>query len=244
MKISNFCPDKDATEKKIRTPHTRELKRYCFHSLIDKYIIIRKNIKKKIDNFIEDNFMGHRILGLHLRGKERADEIARFWKMKMLSPSFYFKEVDNYFKKYPNARLFIATDTKSLLKKVKERYGGKVIHYNAILSEDGQAPHKQFGGARVGEDVLIDCILLSKCDFLIHGISDVSFAATYFNKKLNHVNIQEKHKYRALIMFCFSPSCLYEFLIRGKLGTFLMLRFPEALHKLKRIKKFLKRALA
>ncbi len=128
-----------------------------------------------------------------MRGTERSVEVTGWYKKPHLSEEFYMAEVDRTLKKFPNAKVFLATDTQITVNKFRAKYSDKLITYDAKRSDEGNSPHLQFGGAELGEQVLIESVLLSKTDFLIHGISNVAFAALCFNPNLPHKNIYSKH---------------------------------------------------
>jgi Flp pilus assembly secretin CpaC len=62
----------------------------------------------------------------------------------------------------------------------KEQHVG--LHNNSDLNR-----------ALLGEEVIIEAMLLSKCNFLIHGPSNVTTAVLVLNPYLKHVNIYIKY---------------------------------------------------
>ncbi len=223
-----------------------EQKRKKFSFLIRKYVKIRKEILEKIHDFEREHFKGNKVIGIHLRGKEKMEELALYHKIKMVPPKYYFQEVNKYLKKEPSAKVFIATESKSLRKQVKEKYGKRVVYYDSTLSDEGTSPHLQFGGAKVGEEVLIEAMLLSKCNFLVYGMSEVPFAATYFNPTLRHVNIQKKKKNLAKWLYYLDLKLFVITSIKrismdldgeiGKIGLFLNKHSPRLYVRLKKLK--------
>jgi hypothetical protein len=174
------------------------------HSIIKNNICINSRIEKKINEFHKDNFEGHHVLGVHLRGIERYEDL-HFMGYGHLSIEYYFKQIDLYLKHQPDAIIFAASDSNKLLDKVKERYGSRVIQTNAFRSanEFGKI-HLTRGKASLGEEVLIDSVLLSKCNYLIHGISNVSSAAVYFNPEIGHENVYKKYRLISLFKWLFA----------------------------------------
>ncbi len=47
----------------------------------------------------------------------------------------------------------------------------------------------EVGGPVVGEEVLIEAMLLARTDHLIHGISNVTFVVLCMNKDLSHEDV-------------------------------------------------------
>jgi hypothetical protein len=95
-----------------------------------------------------------------------------------------------------NARIFLATDDSAALERMQEKYGagsssttagGRLVHYTQEVVPGLQ----QGSGAAMGENALVDALLLSHTSLLIHGISELPFAALYFNGTLPHMNVYD-----------------------------------------------------
>jgi hypothetical protein len=170
-----------------------EDRRAIFHDLIHRYIHIRPRITRKIEDFYQQNFKNFTVLGVHMRGTERSQEVMGWYRKPHLDENIYMREVDRFLKQHPKAKIFLATDTKTTVEKFRERYPDRLLTYNAQRADEGNSPHLQFGGAELGEQVLIESILLSKTCFLIHGISNVAFASLCFNPTLSHLNVYSKY---------------------------------------------------
>ncbi len=118
----------------------------------------------------------------------------------------YFEEVDLLLKKYSDkdVRIFVASDSHMGIQKFKERYGDKVIYIDAYRSKEDQDPcilytngeflkknpamwhkikHRTFGGITT----ILDCLLLAKCDYLIHTTSNLAFFSTYYNPEIKAI---------------------------------------------------------
>ena len=130
---------------------------------------------------------GVRVLGVHIRGTDK------FLGM-VCQPDKYFALIDAYIAAHGNAtvRIFLATDDTSFARVMVGRYGAeRVLQQSggALVRGTRAQPvwQKAQGGAaavRKGTEVLLDAILLSRCDYLIKANSAVSEFAIYFNPKL------------------------------------------------------------
>lgn len=149
-------------------------------SYIDKYIKIKRPIAQKINNFYTKNMKDKRTIGIHLRGKFIANEVDYIPTNILLAQANKFAD--------GNTQFFIATDQYPLLEEAIKTLQGKVIYYQLERSTVTTSPIA--GGAKLhpqdGEDILIETILLSKCNHLIHTLSNVSTTALYFNPSLSH----------------------------------------------------------
>lgn len=192
--VTNCWATFDPGQKEIH-----EDRRAIFHDLIHRYIHIRPRVTHKITDFYQQNFTNSTVLGVHMRGTERSQEVMGWYRKPHLDEKVYMREVDRFLKQHPNAKIFLATDTNTTVEKFRKRYQDRLLIYNAQRADEGNSPHLQFGGAELGDQVLIESILLSKTEFLIHGISNVAFAALCFNPTLLHLNVYSKYgKFKAI----------------------------------------------
>ncbi|MCL4361428.1 hypothetical protein M1446_03670 [Candidatus Dependentiae bacterium] len=149
------------------------------HAVIQKYIKINPIVQKKIDDFYKQNMEGKKTIGIHLRGTDKCYEI------KPIDPDEFFKTANKFKEEY---QFLVATDEENLLKEAIKKIEGKVIYYPCYRSPNKMPIHcRSPNKAQVGEDVLIETILLSKCEKLIHSISNVSTAALFFNPELESI---------------------------------------------------------
>ena len=96
--------------------------------------------------------------------------------------------------------IFLATDCESMLNYMLEKFQQKVIYYKCFRSKNEEPiqynckPESEFdcGGPSAGESALIDCLLLSKCNTIIHGISNLSACAAYLNPMAKLLYIHRK----------------------------------------------------
>ncbi|UCC94821.1 MAG: O-fucosyltransferase family protein [Candidatus Omnitrophota bacterium] len=177
---------------KLFTRKSCESIRKTAHFYIKKYIKIRLHIMEKVEKYYDCHMKNHHVLGVHMRGTDRCMD--EFVQQCSPLPSAYIKQIDKYLKIHSKAIIFVATDSNVLLNAIRERYPDRVIYYNSIRSETNiDSVHWTTVGSpyQKGEDVLIECMLLSKCDFLIRSISNVSTASLYFNPELKQINIAQ-----------------------------------------------------
>lgn len=149
--------------------------------LIHKYIKIKPDIQNKINNFYDKNFKNKKILGIHLRGTDKKKEVLQ------VDPEIILKEAKKYSKL--GYSFFVATDEEILLEKAKKILKNKVISYPSYRSKNNEPVHYHAPGyskAKLGEEILIEVILLSKCEEIFHTSSNVPVAAMYFNPQLKN----------------------------------------------------------
>jgi len=152
---------------------------------VDKYLKVKPEIQKKVDAFYEDHIKGRKTIALHLRGTDKATEIQPVALEDLCSIA------NEYAAKSPGCQFFVCTDELSLLTRAQELLHGEVIAYDAFRSRDGNPLHldhsHEQSPAQLGEDVIIEVLLMARCDLLVHTWSNVSLGAMYFNATLDSV---------------------------------------------------------
>ncbi len=149
--------------------------------IIDRFIKLRPSIQKKIDAFYELNMKNKRTIGIHLRGKHSYGEIP------FVPISIILAEANKYAGE--DVQFFVATDQVALLAQAQRELKGNVIFYDCQRFSDTTAPIPNGTKLhpKLGEDVLIEAMLLSRCDFFVHTISHLSTGVLYLNPTLGHV---------------------------------------------------------
>lgn len=222
--VKNTWPEVDAGKR-----HFNEPLRSDFSRLIIKHIRIKDMYTKCADKFFRENLGGKPFIGVHCRGPEHNGEIGGWHCFARADEELYFKEVDLYLSGRPECRVFLATDTASTVSKFQERYGDKLVYRYATRSSTGSSPHLEKGGPKVGEEVLLDALILSKSDFLLHGISNVAFAVLCLNEQLEHLDIYDRYRLQLRAKYLWQNPVAGPFRITGNLMRRLRLRMLESL---------------
>ena len=71
-------------------------------------------------------------------------------------------------KQLKNFTIFVATDEEPFLQFMKTKFRRRLVYYkDAYRSDDGQPLHfnQALSAYKKGEDALLDCLLLSKCNY-------------------------------------------------------------------------------
>lgn len=160
---------------------------------IKKYFILSDEISGVIRHFLENNFTGRSILGVHYRGRDKAKEfpISEFVE--------YEEKIDYGLSRRIFDRFFFSTDELYLRDYVKRKYGEKVILYSLSAEYDQSNSKLDDVGLHFStntpylhaKDALIECYLLSECQLLLSSCkSSMSLFATFFNPDLFHIVIE------------------------------------------------------
>lgn len=179
--------------------------------IIEHYIRPRSYILRKVDQFDQKYFQINEVIGIHMRATDVADlktehNIHRRYSYQ---PEAYEKAIREALKAHPNASIFIATDSQDALQLMINTFGKKVIHYSSIYHTKGAISGNGPTGwglpgyltedtqkaAQNGEEAVIDYLLLSRCQYLIHNGSGLARTVLLKNPDLPHLNVHTRSAY-------------------------------------------------
>jgi hypothetical protein len=154
---------------------------------ISKYINrlkVKKEILNKINNFSEKNFIKkNKILGVHFRGSTYKTARGHGFPLTI---DLMIKNIETLIQNFNYEKIFLVTEEQKYLDALKKKFKNKIIFYNSFrmgqLDSFKIYPRKNHR-YHLGEEILIETILLSKCDGLTFIKSNVTSAAILFAKK-------------------------------------------------------------
>jgi hypothetical protein len=152
------------------------------NSIITKFVKVKPVILDKVESFYNTYMRGKKTVALHLRGTDKwKDGIATTDPLNIIK----------YAQQFKNCQFLVATDEEKFLTLAKQELKGAIIYYDARRSTVDVPLHliedANNNKAAHGEEVLIEVLLLSKCDLFLHTCSNVSTAALIFNPELKHL---------------------------------------------------------
>lgn len=152
------------------------------NELIKKYIHVKPHIQKIVDDFIDTNFSADYVIGVHYRGTDKVAEAPQAPYEIMTA------HINRILSECPTGspQIFVATDEQAFLEYIKKQYPGKIIcNEHAIRSNSAVPVHLGCcENYKKGEDALVDCLLLSRCNSLIKTSSNLSLCSSYFNPNI------------------------------------------------------------
>ena len=125
-------------------------------------------------------------LGVHLRGSDKSI-------LPRVDPAAYWPLIDAFLATHSNPRIVLATDDATYARRLVQRYGASVVRQQRggeYLFRDSRGAAmwkmrtKLHGAHLMGVQVLLDTLLLSRCDYLLKAASAVSEFAIYFKPRL------------------------------------------------------------
>lgn len=185
-----------------RNPYSdlSQRQRKLFHRVFNDRLRIKKEILDKVAQFYTARLKGKRCLAVQYRGAFDAFRMAHGATGKP-DPYFIKYPLQGYFEKIDRllvggnfSKIFLATDDPATLKAFKRRYGDKLVAYSTQqdVTVAGIRFMKTNNRRMLAEEVLIDCLLLAKCAFMLHGASNIPTVARFLNPGMPAENLDLK----------------------------------------------------
>jgi hypothetical protein len=177
--------------------------RWQAKAVIDTFIRPRPYILRKADDFYASHLAGHPLIGVHARGTDAISKREpRAFRQGSLVLSRYVAEVERLLVSRPDARIVVASDAQSSLDHLTRSFGDRVVAYDSIRHQGGEAAGQGPTGwimpayiagnrdraARNGEDAIVEYLLLSRCDHLVHNGSSLARTVLLNAPRLPHTN--------------------------------------------------------
>jgi hypothetical protein len=172
--------------------------RHRFVALWAKHVRVREEVLRQVDDFARERFGKARVIGIHYRLTDKLSEVRQRLELAGRDPGIIDQcDLDRYLDEAlavadPDSLFFFATEDESYLERARARLGDRLIATNATRTRSGAPAFLTEGSPKLGEEALIDCLLLSRCDYLVHGQSFLAFAAGLFNPALPRTNVLAK----------------------------------------------------
>ncbi|MGA2329100.1 MAG: O-fucosyltransferase family protein [Bryobacteraceae bacterium] len=165
----------------------------------------RSYIVEKADRFFRERMNGRYVVGVHIRGTDAvSEEHGRNYphRRESLRLPNYVKEIERLLKAEPEAAIFVASDEQSSVDYVRDTFGSRVIACDSIRHLGGEPVGKGPSGwimpayvardrdvaARSGEEAVIEYVLLSRCNYLVHNGSSLARMVLLKVPQLLHTN--------------------------------------------------------
>ncbi len=154
-------------------------------SVLKKYIHIKPELICEFEKDRNSFFQDARVLGIHHRGTDYKEG----YSGHPAAVDFY-QEIDKakkLLKKYDLQYVFLATDDKDVIEQYQSEFGGNVKFYQNTYRSNGKesiafsSSDRELHHYLLGKEVLRDVYMLSKCNVLLSGKSQVSYFARLFN---------------------------------------------------------------
>ncbi len=160
------------------------------YELIQKYIRIKPTIQMKLNAFTETYFKDNHVIGIHYRGTDK----------KVDGPLIPYEEVCDVLALEvhvnSNVLFFVATDDENFLMFIQEKFPGHIISTSAFRSNSSKPIHypRSKNAYQLGQDALLDCLLLAQCSKLYRTTSNLSSCSLKFNPSMPVIDLTKNYK--------------------------------------------------
>ncbi len=161
--------------------------RRIYHRLYRRYVRIRPSVREGADRIYQSGMAARYCVGVHYRHPAHDSECL----YPIPSPEVFIERARRMLPKRRLGAVFLATDLEPVVDAFRSVFGESLILQPGVRrarSASEKEVHRQGApGLELGEQVLIDCLLLAKCDAMLHVASNIATAAGYLNPRLKMV---------------------------------------------------------
>ena len=135
---------------------------------IRKYVRVKPHVSRRVEEAWRGRVGAAEntpVLGVHLRGTDKQAEIGG----AIIGPAGYAEAIERWLLAHPTSSIFVATDDEHFLQQMRQQYPQRVWQTPGVLRSDKNAflDSSMKDYYQKGEDVLVDMLMLSKCNFLL-----------------------------------------------------------------------------
>ena len=176
-------------------------------AVIDEFVRPRDYIVGAVGEFFARRMAGQYVIGVHARGTDATSrEEIRSFRQGSLVLSRYVREIERLLDTRPGAMIFVASDDQASVDYLVHAFGSRVTAYQSIRHRNGTPAGRGPSGwlmpayiagdrdtaARNGEEAVVEYLLLSRCDYLVHNGSSLARTVLLNSPGLPHVNTHRK----------------------------------------------------
>lgn len=171
-------------------------------TIIRDYVRPRQYIVEKVTRFSERRFDSSYIIGVHARGTDALRSRSHPHRQGSLLLRTYASAIQRLLEQHPDAKVFVATDASASLAYLKRVFGRRVIAHESLRHKNGDAvgwgptgaimpayiARDRQLAARNGEEALIEYLLLTRCNWLVHNGASLARTVLLAKPRLGHTN--------------------------------------------------------
>jgi hypothetical protein len=156
--------------------------------VIAKYVRVKPHIQKKVSAFVNKYFTKENIIGVHFRGTDKKNSFNKLTydaAYEVLMRTIKEKKLKQYV-------IFIASDEQAFIDYMVKRCPN-VVFCDAYRTKNGHAIHKEKQhDYSVGEEGLVDCLLLAHCSVILRTYSNLNSAASNINPTVSLITMNQE----------------------------------------------------
>jgi hypothetical protein len=162
--------------------------RQIYHALFCRYIRIRPALLTRVETLYRAKMAGRYCIGVHYRSPTHSVECPN----PIPPPDAFIARIRRMLPKGRSWVVVLATDAEPAVPVFERAFGDSLVIQPdvvraATLNVGPMHPGSNAPSIALGEQVLIDCLLLSRCDVFLHITSNIATAVGYINPDLKMV---------------------------------------------------------
>lgn len=159
--------------------------RTAYGRTFSQHVHVREDLRRRVHELWQDGGAGRRCVGVHYRHPGHAHECPR-----------PIPSVDTFIERTRSllgggsACVVLATDVHEAVERFRAAFGERLLVQPDVARAhiaDDQHDHKVLPSVALGEQALIDALLLARCDAMVHTVSNLATAVGYMNPQLRMV---------------------------------------------------------
>ena len=171
------------TDNKFYKNFKHSITKKKLNTVAKKYLKIKKKFVIEANNFVRKNFET-KTLGIHYRGtsyKTAANHPFPLTKKQIINKSKYI------INKYKYNKIFLCTEEKDIFNALYKEFGNKICFIKQSYRSNKDDAFKIYPRShhryKLGKEILVESIILSKCHGFLHQNSNVSEFVKYLDHK-------------------------------------------------------------
>jgi len=171
------------TDNKFYKKFKHTITKNNLNQIAKKYLKTKKIFILKANNFVKKNFK-NKTLGIHYRGtsyKTSANHPFPPTKKQIIDRSKYL------IKKYKYNKIFLCTEEEEIFQALNKEFGDKICFISESFRSNKDDAFKKYPRQKhrfkLGKEILVESMILSKCQGFLYQNSNVSEFVKYLDNK-------------------------------------------------------------
>jgi len=176
-------------------------------AILDDFVQPRAYILDKVNQFFASRMAGQYLIAVHARGTDATSrQERRSFRQGSLVLARYVREIERLLDRQPEATIFVASDDQASIDHLTDAFGSRVISYDSIRHHGGEPAgcgptgwimpayisRDRDTAAKNGEHAVIEYLLLSRCDYLVHNGSSLARTVLLNSPTQRHTNTHRR----------------------------------------------------
>jgi hypothetical protein len=150
------------------------------------HVHVREALRRRAREIWQDGGVGAKSIGVHYRHPDHSHECPR----QIPHIDAFIDKTHSLLKGDPRASVILATDVHEAVASFRSAFGERLMVQPGITrvhANEQQHNLSEPPSIALGEQALIDALLLARCDVMVHTVSNLATAVGYINPKLRMV---------------------------------------------------------